>query len=78
MAENELKITSEEQVALELMRIIADRESDDTQKYEKPDARTYYLTLFQQCIKAGHANRTIESILAGGGMNVVQQTRVIR
>ena len=35
--------------ALELMEIIVDREHKS--KSEKPDARTYYLTLYSQCLK---------------------------
>jgi hypothetical protein len=63
MAE-ELKLTSAEQVALELMRTIADRESTlNKDKYEKPDPRTYYLTLFHQCIRAGHGPRSMKDIL---------------
>ena len=40
---------STQRVALELMQIIVDREPKS--KSEKPDARTYYLTLYSQCLK---------------------------
>ncbi len=53
MATQELKVTSAEQVAYELMIHISNREVNyDEEKFEKPDPRTYYLTLFHQCIKA--------------------------
>jgi hypothetical protein len=40
---------SKQRVALELMAIIVAREHKT--KIEKPDARTYYLMLYSQCLK---------------------------
>jgi hypothetical protein len=64
MAEKaELEIGSAEKTAYELMRFIASVESHNKEKHEKPDPRTYYLTLYRQCIKAGHGGRTMADIL---------------
>ena len=52
---------STSRVALELLKIIADRETK--QRIEKPDARTYYLTLYRQCLKAASGN-PLEDVLA--------------
>jgi hypothetical protein len=49
MDEPPLVTDSKQRVALELMQIIVDREHKT--KLEKPDARTYYLTLYSQCLK---------------------------
>jgi hypothetical protein len=49
MDEHPLVTDSKQRVALELMQIIVDREHKT--KIEKPDARTYYLTLYSQCLK---------------------------
>lgn len=49
MEERPVIIDSQHRVALELMQIIVDREHKT--KIEKPDARTYYLTLYSQCLK---------------------------
>ena len=49
MDERPLVTDSKQRVALELMQIIVDREHKT--KIEKPDARTYYLTLYSQCLK---------------------------
>ena len=49
MDEPPLVTDSKQRVALELMQIIVDREHKT--KIEKPDARTYYLTLYSQCLK---------------------------
>ena len=49
MDERPVVTDSKERVALELMEIIVDREHKT--KSEKPDARTYYLTLYSQCLK---------------------------
>jgi hypothetical protein len=49
MDERPLVTDSKQRVALELMEIIVDREHKS--KLEKPDARTYYLTLYSQCLK---------------------------
>ena len=49
MDERPVVTDSKERVALELMEIIVDREHKS--KSEKPDARTYYLTLYSQCLK---------------------------
>jgi hypothetical protein len=67
MANNELKISSPEQVALELMRTISSYEDSDEKVFLKPNPRAYFLTLFQQCVKAGHAGRSLEDILKEGG-----------
>jgi hypothetical protein len=80
MADNKLKVISAEQVAYDLMLHIADRESVvNKEKYEKPDPRTYYLTLFRQCIRAEYGERSLKEVLdegnSGGSM---QQTRVVR
>jgi hypothetical protein len=61
MDEQPLMLNSAPQVALELLKIIADRESK--QRIEKPDARTYYLTLYRQCLKAVSGN-PLEDVLA--------------
>ena len=53
MADKELKVTSSEKVAFDLMLYIADRESTvNSENYEKPNPRAYYLTLFRQCVRA--------------------------
>ena len=49
MDERPVVTDSKERVALELMEIIIAREHKT--KIEKPDARTYYLTLYSQCLK---------------------------
>ena len=49
MDERPLVTDSKQRVALELMQIIVDREPKT--KLEKPDARTYYLTLYSQCLE---------------------------
>ena len=49
MDERPLVADSKQRVALELMQIIVDREHKT--KIEKPDARTYYLTLYSQCLR---------------------------
>lgn len=49
MDERPLVTDSRQRVALELMQLIVDREHKS--KSEKPDARTYYLTLYSQCLK---------------------------
>lgn len=49
MDERPLVSDSKQRVALELMQIIVDREHKT--KIEKPDARTYYLTLYSECLK---------------------------
>jgi hypothetical protein len=49
MDERPVVTDSKQRVALELMEIIVDREHKT--KIEKPDARTYYLTLYSQCLK---------------------------
>ncbi len=49
MDEGPLVSDSKQRVALELMQIIVDREHKT--KIEKPDARTYYLTLYSECLK---------------------------
>ncbi|HJQ22274.1 MAG TPA: hypothetical protein VKA60_00070 [Blastocatellia bacterium] len=49
MDERPLVSDSKQRVALELMQIIVDREHKT--KIEKPDARTYYLTLYSQCLR---------------------------
>ena len=63
MDERPLVSDSKQRVALELMQIIADREPKT--KCEKPDARTYYLTLYSECLRvvSGEAaeNPTAES-----------------
>jgi hypothetical protein len=74
MADNELKIISAEQVALSLMRIISDREESDVARFEKPDARTYYLTLFHQCVRAGHGGRSMNDILKEESGDAMQPT----
>jgi hypothetical protein len=56
-----LMADSTSRVALELLKIIADRENK--QRIEKPDARTYYLTLYRQCLKAASGN-PLEDVLA--------------
>ena len=52
---------SKQRVALELMQIIVDREHKT--KIEKPDARTYYLALYSQCLKVV-SGETAENALA--------------
>lgn len=63
MDERPLVTDSKQRVALELMELIADREHKT--KVEKPDARTYYLTLYSECLRvvSGEAaeNPTAES-----------------
>jgi hypothetical protein len=49
MDERPVVTDSKQRVTLELMQIIVD--SEGKAKYEKPDARTYYLTLYSQCLK---------------------------
>jgi hypothetical protein len=61
MDERPLVSDSKQRVALELMQIIADREPKT--KCEKPDARTYYLTLYSQCLKVV-SGETVENALA--------------
>jgi hypothetical protein len=59
----EVEIGSAEKAAYDLMRYIAAREQrGNPEKFEKPDPRTYYLTLYHQCIKAGHGPRTMADI----------------
>jgi len=67
MADKELKITSSEKVAFDLMLYIADRESTvNSEKYEKPDPRAYYLTLFRQCVRAQYGARSLKEVLEEG------------
>jgi hypothetical protein len=62
----DLKLRAPEQVALELMHFIADIEvKTDKEGFEKPDARTYYLTLYNQCIRAGIYHYSGNEILEG-------------
>lgn len=50
----DLKLTSPEDVAFKLMEKVARLESESNDEdFQKPDVRTYYLTLYNQCIKAG-------------------------
>lgn len=54
MAEKaELELGSKEKVAYNLMRDIAYEEQNNGNVHLKPDARTYYLTLYRQCVRAG-------------------------
>ena len=51
-----LEITSKEQVAYNLMVLISRSESERSEdKWLKPDPRTYFLKLFNQCIRAAEA-----------------------
>lgn len=60
MAEQELNLDSKQRVAYDLMLHITSREEGD--RVERPDARTYYLTLYRQCYKAV-SGQTTPSIL---------------
>jgi hypothetical protein len=49
----ELQVSSKERVAYDLMIFISNEESDnDKGVYLKPDARSYYLSLYRQCVRA--------------------------
>ena len=59
-----LEMDSAEKVAYDLMQLIADKEADvENTKFQKPDVRTYYLTLFHQCVKASHGGRDMKDVL---------------
>jgi hypothetical protein len=47
-AEHILQVDSKHQVAFDLMCAIAE---EDGKHFGKPDPRTYYFTLYQQCFK---------------------------
>jgi hypothetical protein len=58
-----LEIDSRERVAYELMVRIADEEYEhNKEKWLKPDPRTYYLKLFNQCIRASNSTVGIRYI----------------
>ncbi|MDT5268791.1 MAG: hypothetical protein QOH49_977 [Acidobacteriota bacterium] len=58
------KLHSPEQVALELMHHIANIEAQGAKTgFEEPDLRTYYLTLFHQCIMATRPDYDISDIV---------------
>ena len=49
----ELEVGSKEKAALDLMRHIASYEESYTpDAWLKPDARTYFLQLYRQCVRA--------------------------
>jgi hypothetical protein len=54
MAEHSENQDSRYRVAFDLMQTIANSESD---RQKKPDPRTYYLTLYYQCVKATWARQ---------------------
>jgi hypothetical protein len=47
-SEHILQVASKYQVAFDLMCAIAE---EDGKQFGKPDPRTYYFTLYQQCLK---------------------------
>jgi hypothetical protein len=49
MDENLLKTDSKYRVAFDLMRAIA--EEEDKKTFAKPDPRTYFFKLYNQCLK---------------------------
>jgi hypothetical protein len=49
----ELELGSKEKVAYSLLGDIVYQEQNNKDVYLKPDARTYYLTLYRQCVRAG-------------------------
>ncbi len=61
MAEASENQDSRYRVAYDLMRKIASNEDGD--KLEKPDPRTYYLTLYHQCLLASNPRNSLEGIL---------------
>ena len=64
MAENNLEVASKEKVALSLMERIAEAEYEHNKdKWLKPDPRTYYLKLFNQCIRAAISNADVSDII---------------
>ena len=64
MAEKELEVTSKEKVALDLMERIAEAEYEhNKEKRLKPDPRTYYLKLFNQCIRAAMSSADVPYII---------------
>lgn len=65
MAETtELTIESREKVAFKLMeRIAAKEDNAKSDAFLKPDPRTYFLTLFNQCMKATVPHNDIGDIL---------------
>lgn len=61
----ELTIDSKERVAYDLMSRIATQEnSSEKDKFLKPDARTYYLTLYRQCLKASEMGFDMKEVLS--------------
>lgn len=61
------EVGSKERVALDLMREIAEHESKNKEgPYLKPDPRTYFLKLFNQCIRASVSNNEIRDITNNG------------
>lgn len=67
MAEKvELSVGSKERVAYDLMLQIANYE-DGKAGYMKPDPRTYFLTLFNQCYRAGNVGLNIPEMLEATG-----------
>jgi hypothetical protein len=59
-----LELSSREKVAFDLMGLIS-RLEKETNKDEwlKPDPRTYFLKLFNQCIKASYDNSNMGYIV---------------
>lgn len=56
MADQKLELDCKERVAFDLMqRIYSPEGSADADAFQKPNARTYYLTLFYQFMKAARA-----------------------
>jgi hypothetical protein len=59
-----LEVDSRERVAYELMVRIADEEYEkNKEKWMKPDPRTYYLKLFNQCMRASLTNVGLKYIV---------------
>jgi len=52
MADQTFTFDSKQRVALDLMFKIAHNDNDEG----KPDPKTYYLTLYRQCLKAAAGN----------------------